>query len=216
MVQINCKQLKKVILLAICNALFLCIGYSQNISHPLWSYQTNIYEVNLRQYSPSGSIKDFQKHLPRLKKMGVEILWFMPITPIGVEGRKMNESELGSYYAVKNYKEVNPEFGTMADWKALVKRAHSMGFKVITDWVPNHSAPDNPWIKNHPDFYCGITKTFWWLTVFIIIFKNFCSLLISRICFWNIINFVLRKKRFIINGHYGIHFPGYLINMSIR
>jgi len=153
MVQINCKQLKKVILLAICNVLFLCISYSQNISHPLWSYQTNIYEVNLRQYSPSGSIKDFAKHLSRLKNMGVEILWFMPITPIGVEGRKMNESELGSYYAVKNYKEVNPEFGTMSDWKAMVKRAHSMGFKVITDWVPNHSAPDNPWIKNHPDFY---------------------------------------------------------------
>jgi glycosidase len=127
--------------------------FSQTISHPAWSLQSNIYEVNLRQYSQSGSIKDFEKHLQRLKNMGVEILWFMPITPIGIEGRKMNESDLGSYYAVRNYKEVNSEFGTMADWKGLVKHAHAMGFKVITDWVPNHSSPDNPWIKNHPDFY---------------------------------------------------------------
>lgn len=122
-------------------------------SHPAWSAQSNIYEVNLRQYSASGSIKDFEKHLPRLKNMGVEILWFMPITPIGIEGRKMTESELGSYYAVRNYKAVNEEFGTMADWKAFVNRAHSMGFKVITDWVPNHSSPDNHWIKDHPNFY---------------------------------------------------------------
>lgn len=144
---------KKIVFLSAIYVLFFCTGFSQVTSHPAWSAQSNIYEVNLRQYSPSGSIKDFEKHLPRLKNMGVEILWFMPITPIGLEGRKMNESELGSYYAVKNYKEVNPEFGTMADWKALVKHAHAMGFKVITDWVPNHTAPDNPWIKDHPDFY---------------------------------------------------------------
>ncbi len=85
--------------------------------------------------------------------MGVDILWFMPITPIGIEGRKATESELGSYYSVRDYKGINPEFGTMDDWKDLVKQAHSMGFKVITDWVPNHSSPDNPWMKNHPDFY---------------------------------------------------------------
>ena len=121
--------------------------------HPSWSEQSNIYEVNLRQYTASSSMKDFEKSLPRLKKMGVEILWFMPITPIGIEGRKANEKELGSYYAVRDYKAVNPEFGTMADWKHLVKLAHSMGFKVITDWVPNHTSPDNPWIKKHPDFY---------------------------------------------------------------
>lgn len=125
---------------------------AQNV-HPLWSAQSNIYEVNLRQYSASGSIKAFEKHLARLKNMGIEILWFMPITPIGKEGRKMTEADLGSYYAVRNYKAVNEEFGTMADWKALVKHAHSIGFKVITDWVPNHSAPDNSWIKNHPNFY---------------------------------------------------------------
>ncbi len=118
-----------------------------------WSQQSNIYEVNLRQYSLSGSFREFEKHLPRLKNMGVEILWFMPITPIGIEGRKMKDGDLGSYYAVRNYKAVNEEYGTMKEWKDLVKKAHSLGFKVITDWVANHSAPDNPWIKNHPDFY---------------------------------------------------------------
>ena len=133
---------------------FFCLEVTaQNFSHPSWSSQSNIYEVNLRQYSSSGSIKDFEKHLARLKNMGVEILWFMPITPIGIEGRKATESELGSYYAVKDYKAVNSEFGTMSDWKNLVKHAHSMGFKVITDWVANHSSPDNHWMKLHPDFY---------------------------------------------------------------
>ena len=77
----------------------------------------------------------------------------MPINPIGNEGRNQSPSDLGSYYAVMNYKEVNPEFGTMQDWKDLVKDAHSKGFKVIIDWVPNHTSPDNPWIKEHPDFY---------------------------------------------------------------
>jgi glycosidase len=118
-----------------------------------WYASSNIYEVNLRQYSKAGTFTEFAKSLPRLRDMGVEILWFMPITPIGIEGRKMTPKELGSYYAVRDYKAVSEEFGSMADWKALVNEAHSMGFKVITDWVANHSAPDNPWIKSHPQFY---------------------------------------------------------------
>ncbi|MEO8819514.1 MAG: alpha-amylase family glycosyl hydrolase [Ginsengibacter sp.] len=122
-------------------------------SHPAWTEQSNIYEVNVRQYSKEGTFKAFEKSLPRLQKMGVKILWFMPINPIGKEGRKMSEADLGSYYSVMNYKEVNPEFGTMADWKELVKQAHTQGFKVIIDWVPNHTSPDNPWMKSHPDFY---------------------------------------------------------------
>ncbi len=130
-----------------------CQKTNQHFTHPAWSEQSNIYEVNLRQYSEAGSFKEFEKHMPRLRKMGVEILWFMPITPIGIEGRKMTSSDLGSYYAVRNYKAVSQEFGTMAEWIALVKHAHKMGFKVITDWVPNHSSPDNPWITNHPNFY---------------------------------------------------------------
>ena len=124
-----------------------------SFTHPSWSEQSNIYEVNVRQYSKEGTFKAFEKSLPRLKEMGVQILWFMPINPIGIEGRKMTSSDLGSYYAVMNYKEVNPEFGTMNDWKELVIHAHDLGFKVIIDWVPNHTSPDNPWIKEHPDFY---------------------------------------------------------------
>lgn len=122
-------------------------------AHPAWSEQSNVYEVNLRQFSASSSIKEFEKSLPRLKKMGVEILWFMPITPIGILGRKMTSTDMGSYYSVRDYKAVNPEFGTLSDWKHLVKAAHGLGLKVITDWVPNHTAPDNPWMKSHPAFY---------------------------------------------------------------
>ena len=118
--------------------------------HPLWSLQSNIYEVNLRQYGNNSSFMGFQNELQRLRDMGVEILWFMPITPISVKDRK---GTLGSYYAVKDYRAVNPEYGTMSDWKALVKKAHELGFKVITDWVPNHSGADHPWLAAHPDFY---------------------------------------------------------------
>ncbi len=149
-------HLKKILLLSFAAVMFQC-GFGQHSTkkngHPAWASQSNIYEVNLRQYSATGSLKAFEKHLPRLRKMGVEILWFMPVTPIGIEGRKMSEADLGSYYAVKNYKQVNEEFGSMADWKSLVKKAHALGFKVITDWVANHSALDNPWVKTNPDFY---------------------------------------------------------------
>ena len=137
--------------------LFICeVGWSQKTTpntHPSWSAQSNIYEINLRQYSASGSIADFEKHLSRLKKMGVEILWFMPINPIGIEGRKQSASDLGSYYAVRDYKGFNEEFGTMAQWKLFVIHAHKMGFKVLIDWVANHSSPDNGWITRHPNFY---------------------------------------------------------------
>jgi len=121
--------------------------------HPAWSAQSNVYEVNLRQYTKEGTIMAFEKALPRLKDMGIEILWFMPVTPIGLEGRKMSEKDLGSYYAVKDYKAFNPDYGTMDDWIKFVKKAHEMGFKVITDWVANHTAPDNRWIQTHPQFY---------------------------------------------------------------
>lgn len=115
-----------------------------------WAAQSNIYEVNLRQYGPNGSFKGFIKELPRLKQMGVGILWFMPITPISVKDRK---GTMGSYYAVQHYRAVNPEYGTMNDWKALVKAAHALGLKVITDWVPNHSGADHYWLQAQPGFY---------------------------------------------------------------
>lgn len=150
---------------------------AQKKPHSTWSKQSNIYEINLRQYSASGSFKDFEKHLPRLKKMGVEILWFMPVTPIGIEGRKMTKDELGSYYAVRNYKAVNEEHGTMAGFKALVKKAHGMGFKVITDWVANHSARDNHWVYKHPEFYekdstGNFLSPFDWTDVFKLNYSN--------------------------------------------
>lgn len=145
------KWLKQITFLIFTFLIFTSL-YAQT-PHPQWTLQSNIYEVNVRQYSTAGNFKGFEKHLPRLKQMGVDILWFMPITPIGLKGRKMTESELGSYYSVKDYKAVNPEFGTMKDWRNLVAKAHSMGFKVITDWVPNHTSPDNGWIKRHTDFY---------------------------------------------------------------
>lgn len=124
--------------------------------HPGWLQQGNIYEVNVRQYTPEGTFKAFQSHLPRLKEMGVQTLWFMPIQPIGKEGRK---GMLGSYYAISDYRSVNPEFGTMEDWKALVKTIHGMDMKVIIDWVPNHTAPDHPWVKSHPEFYIRDSAT---------------------------------------------------------
>jgi len=118
--------------------------------HPSWSLQSNIYEVNLRQYGKNSSFTGFRSELKRLREMGVEILWFMPITPISVKDRK---GVLGSYYAVKDYRAVNPEYGTMEEWKQLVRDAHDLGFKVITDWVPNHSGADHPWLTSHPNFY---------------------------------------------------------------
>jgi len=118
--------------------------------HPAWIIQGNIYEVNIRQYTPEGTFNAFAQHLDRLKEMGVQTLWFMPITPVGEVDRK---GKLGSYYAVKDYTAVNPEFGTLEDWKNLVKAAHDKGFKVITDWVANHTAADNRWIYSHKDFY---------------------------------------------------------------
>lgn len=126
---------------------------SADSSTTKWWAGSNVYEVNLRQYSKAGTITEFAKSLPRLKEMGTEILWFMPITPIGIEGRKQTEKEMGSYYAVRNYTAFNEDYGSMEDWKAFVKHAQDMGFKVITDWVANHSAPDNIWVKSHPEFY---------------------------------------------------------------
>jgi glycosidase len=127
----------------------------QQSAFPKWIAQSNIYEVNVRQYTPEGTFAAFSNHLPRLREMGVDILWFMPITPISVADRK---GERGSYYAVADYTAVNPEFGTLDDWKALVKKAQGMGFKVIIDWVANHTGADNRWIKTNPEFFVTDAK----------------------------------------------------------
>jgi len=128
----------------------LCLAQADFYAHPAWSKNASIYEVNVRQYTPEGTFKAFEKSLPRLKDMGVDILWIMPIYPIGELNRK---GSLGSYYAVRDYQKVNAEFGTMDDFKHLVAEAHSLGFKVILDWVANHSAPDNYLTHDHPDWY---------------------------------------------------------------
>ena len=123
---------------------------ANKLIHPEWSKNTNIYEVNIRQYTPEGTLKAFEKHLPRLKQMGVDMIWLMPIQPIGEKNRK---GGLGSYYSIKDYMAVNPEFGTMKDFKELVEKAHQLGMYVIIDWVANHSAWDNKMIEEHPDWY---------------------------------------------------------------
>lgn len=125
------------------------------VHHPEWSRNAVIYEVNTRQYTPEGTFKAFGEQLPRLKDLGVDILWFMPIHPISQEGRK---GTLGSYYAVQDYTAVNPEFGTLDDFRDVVNKAHDLGMKVIIDWVPNHSGRDNKWVKEHPDWYARNDK----------------------------------------------------------
>lgn len=120
------------------------------VSHQDWTRNAVIYEVNVRQYTKEGTFAAFEQHLPRLKELGVDVLWFMPIHPISEKNRK---GTLGSYYAVKDYKEVNPEFGTKEDFKRVVDKAHEMGFKVILDWVANHTGCDNVWTVEHPDWY---------------------------------------------------------------
>ncbi|WP_423129957.1 alpha-amylase family glycosyl hydrolase [Gaoshiqia sp. Z1-71] len=117
---------------------------------PEWLKDAVLYEVNIRQYTPEGTFNAFAGHLPRLRELGVDILWLMPIHPISEEKRK---GTLGSYYAVQDYKGINPEFGTLDDFKKLVKQAHGMGFKVIIDWVANHTGWDNQWIFDHPEWY---------------------------------------------------------------
>lgn len=120
------------------------------IGLPEWARGSTIYEVNVRQYSASGKFTAVTADLPRLKALGVDVLWLMPIHPIGEVNRK---GPLGSYYAAKDYLAVNPEFGTEADFRELVTAAHAQGLRVILDWVPNHVSPDNPLTKTHPEFF---------------------------------------------------------------
>ena len=115
-----------------------------------WAKSATIYEVNIRQYTPEGTFSAFQKHLPRLKDMGVDILWFMPITPIS---QKVKKGSLGSYYACSSYTKINPEFGTELDFMDLVHAAHALGMKVIIDWVANHTGRQHEWMDMHPDWF---------------------------------------------------------------
>ena len=123
---------------------------ADTLSHPPWSRNAVIYEVNVRQYTPEGTLEAFQRHLPRLEQLGVDILWLMPVQPIGRVNRK---GALGSYYSIADYTAVSPEYGTAADFRALVDAAHRRGMKVILDWVANHTAFDHPWATAHREWY---------------------------------------------------------------
>jgi glycosidase len=117
---------------------------------PAWSKQASIYEVNIRQYTPEGTFNAFSQHLDRLEEIGVKILWIMPIQPIGKDKRK---GSLGSYYSIADYASTNPEFGSLEDFKDLVKEAHKRDMKVILDWVANHTSWDHTWIGQNRDWY---------------------------------------------------------------
>ncbi len=123
---------------------------SSNFKKADWINNTDVYEVNLRQYSEEGTFNAFLKELPRLQGMGVSTLWLMPITPIAQKNKK---GTLGSPYACSDYTSINPEFGTMADFKIFVNTAHQLGFKVIIDWVANHTGWDHVWTVTNPDYY---------------------------------------------------------------
>ena len=115
-----------------------------------WIKDKTIYEVNLRQYTEAGSFKAFESHIPRLKEMGVEVLWFMPVTPISEKGRK---GSLGSYYACSSYTKLNAEFGTEQDFLSLIQLAHKHEMKVMIDWVANHTGRQHEWMDQHPDWF---------------------------------------------------------------
>lgn len=119
-------------------------------SFPERAKDMNIYEVNIRQYTPEGTLNAFLPHMERLKNMGVDILWIMPVQPVGEKNRK---GPLGSYYSIRDYTAINPDFGTIEDFKSVVVKAHELDMIVILDWVANHTAWDHPWSEDHPEFY---------------------------------------------------------------
>lgn len=134
------------------------------ITHPEWSRNAVIYQINTRQFSPEGTLRAAEKQLPRLKEFGADIIWLMPVNPIGKKNRK---GTLGSPYSVADYFAVNPDLGTLDDLKSFVATAHKLGMHVILDWVANHTAWDNPLVTQHPEWYLhdwkgDLIPTPWW------------------------------------------------------
>lgn len=127
---------------------------------PEWAANAVLYECNIRQFSPQGNLTGVSDQLQRLKDLGIDVLWLMPIHPIGQINRKEKPGDLGSPYSVRDYYAVNPDFGTVDDLKNLVAKAHSLGLKVILDWVPNHTAWDAVWMKTNPEFYTKVNGQF--------------------------------------------------------
>lgn len=124
-----------------------CSKEQPRAAHPEWAYDAVVYEMNVRQQTPEGTFAAAEARLPYLKELGADIIWLMPIHPIGEKGRK---GSLGSYYAIRDYRAVNPEFGTMEDFGRFLNKAHEMGFKVILDYVANHTSPDAAWVSEKP------------------------------------------------------------------
>ena len=152
-------KMKKFLLYTLLITLLVSCGNKSNqaepvatakIEHPEWVYNAVLYEVNTRQFTPEGTFTAFAAELPRLGELGVDILWFMPIQPIGEKDRK---GTLGSYYSIRDYTAVNSEFGTLDDFRTVVDQAHGLGMKVILDWVANHTSRDAVWVEAHPDWY---------------------------------------------------------------
>jgi glycosidase len=125
------------------------------VKHPSWSDGAVIYELNTRQFTPEGTFRAIMPRIAELKKLGVGIVWFMPIHPVGIEGRK---GSLGSPYAVRDFGAINPEFGTMEDFKALVDAFHEQGIRVIIDLVANHTSWDNQLVREHPEWFAKDAK----------------------------------------------------------
>jgi glycosidase len=139
-----------------------------------WARNAVIYEVNTRQYSQAGTLAEVNKDLLRLKDLGVDVLWFMPLHPIGAKKRK---GTLGSYYSVRDYRMIDPSYGDTVAFRQLVRRAHSMGMKVIVDWVANHTSWDHKWVQEHKNWYVQnetgeIQSQFDWSDVAKLDFKN--------------------------------------------
>lgn len=135
------------------NILYSC--HKTGKKHPKWSYNAVMYELNTRQFTPEGTFNAAAKELPRLAKLGVGVIWMMPIFPIGKERRK---GSLGSYYSIADYSAINEEFGTLADFQNFTQQAHDLGMRVIIDWVANHTARDARWTREHPDWYIWDTE----------------------------------------------------------
>jgi len=137
--------MKKSFFLLIAALAMISCAKQADLHHPKWAYDATIYELNTRQATEEGTFAAAEALLPALKENGIDIIWVMPCQPIGVITRK---GTLGSYYSIIDYCQINPEFGTRADFEHFLAEAHKMGFKVILDWVANHTAPDSEWTKN--------------------------------------------------------------------
>lgn len=139
--------MKKAFLILLCAcALAACSKQQAPASHHItWAYDATIYELNTRQFTPEGTFAAAEAELPKLKELGVDIIWVMPIQPIGKITRK---GTLGSYYSISDYCAFNPEFGTREDFASFLNKAHELGMHVILDWVANHTAPDSKWTEN--------------------------------------------------------------------